>query len=232
MVHQVRKYSKAKKIFLVFIMIIVCFAAYVEIVNLKSKNMTYRQKVLKAVYPLWMWYGKIRGKNNLVLKGDKEASQSFYSLSAEKNNGTQLNFEELRGKKVLIVNTASDCGYTNQYNDLQELSEKYASTLVVLGFPANDFKQQEKRSDAEIAEFCKLNFGVSFPLMKKTVVIKSSAQHPVFKWLTDSSLNGWNYKQPSWNFCKYLVDEKGRLKNYFGATISPLSKEVIKAIGE
>jgi glutathione peroxidase len=101
---------------------------------------------------------------------------------------------------------------------------------MVLGFPANDFKEQEKGSDEEIARFCKVNFGVSFPLMKKSSVIRSSQQNPVFQWLTDSSKNGWSNKQPSWNFSKYLVNEEGVLTNYFGPTISPMSRDVLNAI--
>jgi len=214
------------------VLLVAGLAVYVEIVNRNSKNMTYRQKVLKAVYPLWMWYQKISGKNVLVLKEDKEPKQSFYSLKSTLNSGKEFDFNSLKGKKVLIVNTASNCGYTNQYNALQDLSVKYPGKLVVLGFPANDFKQQEQGSDEEIAQFCKVNFGVTFPLMKKTVVLRKDGQHPVYQWLTDPTKNGWNTKQPSWNFGKYLVDEEGRLVNYFGSTISPLSKQVFKAIEE
>jgi len=130
----------------------------------------------------------------------------------------------------LLVNTASDCGYTDQYAGLQKLSEKFEDKLVVIGFPANDFKQQEKGTDKEILEFCKANYGVSFPLMQKSSVLHSATQNPVYKWLTDSSLNGWNNKPPSWNFTKYVVDENGVLTNYFGPSISPLSKAVIKSI--
>jgi glutathione peroxidase len=101
---------------------------------------------------------------------------------------------------------------------------------MVLGFPSNDFKQQEKGTDAEIAEFCRQNFGVTFPLMQKSVVIKSENQNPVFQWLTDSSKNGWNDKQPSWNFSKYLVDENGALINFFGPSVSPLSSNLLKAV--
>ena len=95
------------------------------------------------------------------------------------NNGTIFDFSSLKGKKVMLVNTASDCGYTDQYEALQKLSEEYKDKLIVIGFPANDFKQQEKGSDEEIAQFCKLNFGVTFPLMKKTVVIKTAEQNEV-----------------------------------------------------
>jgi glutathione peroxidase len=132
----------------------------------------------------------------------------------------------------MLVNTASDCGYTDQYEALQKLSEECKDRLVVIGFPANDFKQQEKGSDEEIAQFCKLNFGVTFPLMKKSVVKKDPQQNEVFKWLTDSTMNGWNNKPPSWNFAKYIVNEEGILTNYFGSSISPAGKDIKKAIGD
>jgi glutathione peroxidase len=222
---------RLKKILLVLLVLIASFAVYVEVANRNSRNMNYRQKVLKAIYPVWMWWTKMRGKNvtELVNK-DQQPPVSFYTLKAVKNNGDTLDFGSLKGKKILLVNTASDCGYTNQYADLQKLYEKYNDRLVILGFPANDFKEQEKGSDAEIAAFCKVNFGVTFPLMQKSSVKRSANQHPVYQWLTDSTRNGWNNKPPAWNFAKYLVDEEGRLTNYFGSSIPPLSQELIKAI--
>ncbi|MBS1510891.1 MAG: glutathione peroxidase [Bacteroidetes bacterium] len=192
--------------------------------------MTYRQKVLKAVYPAWMWFTKLTGKNSQQLAGKKDPQVSFYTLNSTLNNGSSYSFDSLKGKKVLLVNTASNCGYTNQYDDLQKLYEKYSGKLVVLGFPANDFKEQEKGTDSEIASFCKLNFGVTFPLMQKSVVVHTAQQNPVFTWLTTSAENGWNDKSPSWNFSKYLVNENGILTNYFDPSISPLSDEVITAI--
>lgn len=223
-------YGKLKRIFIVFIVFILTFAVYVEIANRNSKNMTYRQKVLKAVYPVFMWFTRLAGKNIKEISGTKQPPVSFYSLKGVKNNRDTLDFESLKGKKVLLVNTASDCGYTNQYNELQKLSEQYKDQLVVIGFPANDFKEQEKGSNEEIAKFCKLNFGVTFPLMEKSIVIKSAQQNPVYQWLTDSAKNGWNNKPPSWNFTKYIINEKGVLTNYFGSSISPMSNEILKAI--
>jgi glutathione peroxidase len=225
------KYRKLKRLLIVLLLFIAAFAVYVEVANRNTKNMTYRQKVLKAVYPAFMWINKLTGSNTKKLANEgKTPVIPFYSLQALLNNGDILDFASLQGKKVLLVNTASDCGYTNQYNDLQALAERYKDKLVVLGFPANDFKEQEKGTDAEIAKFCKANFGISFPLMKKTVVIKSAEQNPVFQWLTDSAKNGWNNKFPSWNFSKYLVNEKGILTNYFGPSVSPMSEEVKQAI--
>ena len=159
-----------------------------------------------------------------------QPAESFYSLSTQLNNGTELKFDSLRGKKVLLVNTASNCGYTNQYDDLQKLFEQQRGNLMVIGFPANDFKEQEKGNDEEIAQFCKINFGVTFPLAKKDTVKRGNHQQKVFRWLTDKAKNGWNNKQPSWNFSKYLVDEQGVLTHYFDAAISPLGEEVSNAI--
>lgn len=224
------KYRKFKRASIVFIAFIAAFALYVEIANRNSKNMTYRQKVLKAIYPVLMWWGKLTGKNTKELSGTKQPPVSFYSLKGILNNGDTLDFASLKGKKIMLVNTASDCGYTNQYTDLQKLSEQYKDRLVVLGFPANDFKEQEKGSNEAIAEFCKKNYGVSFPLMQKSKVIKSPQQNPVYQWLTDSTKNGWNNKPPAWNFTKYIINEEGVLTNFFGSSISPMSRDVEKAI--
>jgi len=212
-------------------MLFITFGGYVFIVTANTKNMTIRQRVLKAIYPAWMWYTKLKGRNVTKLSNDKiQPSVSFYSLKTIANNGSEVDLAQYKGKKILLVNTASDCGYTDQYDDLQKLFEQNKDKLVVLGFPANDFKHQEKGTDEEIAQFCKLNYGVTFPLMKKSVVIKNSEQNQVFKWLTDSTQNGWNTKPPSWNFAKYLVNENGILTNYFGSSVSPLSDEVLNAI--
>lgn len=193
--------------------------------------MTARQRFLKLVYPLFMWFSGKKGINTGNFSNDKAApAVSFYTLSDTANNGTAFDFKQLKGKKVMLVNTASNCGYTGQYDDLQKLSEQYKDKLVVLGFPANDFKEQEKGTDEEIASFCRINFGVTFPLMKKSRVVKGEGQNKVFDWLTDPAKNGWNNKQPSWNFCKYIVDEQGKLIHYFGSTIEPLGKEISAAV--
>ena len=226
------KYSKLKRVLIVLLVFTGAFIVYVEIVNRNSKKMTYRQKVLKAVYPALMWFSKLAGSNTKELTGTQQPPVSFHSLKVILNNGDTLNFESLKGKKVLLVNTASDCGYTNQYNDLQKLSDEYRGKLIVVGFPANDFKEQEKGTDKDIAAFCKKNYGITFPLAQKSVVIKSPAQNPIFQWLTDSAKNGWNDKPPSWNFSKYLVNEEGVLTNYFGSSISPTGKDITEAINK
>jgi len=223
---------KLKRVAIVLIIVIIALATYVEIINRNSKQMTYRQKVLKTIYPAWMWYAKLRGKNITELSNVQKPPVSIYSLKGVLNNGIPFDFSTLQGKKVLLVNTASDCGYTKQYDELQKLYEENKDKLVVIGFPANDFKEQEKGTDEEIAQFCKLNFGVTFPLMQKSTVIRSPQQNIIFQWLTDSLKNGWNNKAPSWNFAKYLVNEEGVLTNYFGSSISPGSKDIQDAVNK
>lgn len=197
-----------------------------------STSMNVKQKIAKALYPLLMRVTKLLGKNNKIMKNEQDVIPpgSVYDLRLTLNNGDTLALSALQGRKILLVNTASDCGYTNQYEELQKLYDQYKDKLVIIGFPANDFHEQEKGSDEEIAQFCKLNFGVTFLLAKKSVVIKSPGQHPVFAWLTHKTQNGWNEQAPSWNFSKYLVNERGVLTHYFDPSVSPLSKVVISAI--
>ena len=215
------------------LLLAVSFLIYVEIVNRNTHHMTYRQKFLKAVYPVWIWFTKITGTNTQHAVNEKAApSVSFYSLQNKLNDGSEFDFNALKGKKVLLVNTASDCGYTNQYADLERLYRQYQSQLLILAFPANDFKEQEKGDDASIASFCKMNYGINFPLMQKSVVIKTASQNPVFKWLTDASLNGWNNEAPNWNFCKYLVDENGKLTHVWGPSVVPFAPDIINAINQ
>ncbi|OYW79960.1 MAG: glutathione peroxidase [Sphingobacteriia bacterium 28-36-52] len=185
--------------------------------------MTWKQSILKAAYPIIMFMGKLTGqsKNSLLNKDQVKPIDSFYDLQAVKNNGDTLHFSELKGKKVLLVNTASDCGYTGQYEELEQLHQLYGDRLVVIGFPANDFKDQEKKSDVDIAAFCKVNYGVSFQLMKKGQVIKGAQQQPVYVWLTDPIKNGWCNKEPDWNFSKYLINENGLLEGYYSQWVSP-----------
>ncbi len=226
------RYGKLKGILVVLFILITIFTVFVEAVNHNSKNMTGRQKILKAVYPLLLWATNLKNKNTKMLVNDKNLKplQSLYDLKVSLNNGDSLPLSSLKGKKILFVNTASDCGYTPQYNDLEALYEANKDKLVVIGFPANDFGEQEKGDDEKIAHFCKVNFGVTFPLAKKSTVIKSPEQNIIFKWLTDAQLNGWSNQQPKWNFTKYLVNENGTLLGYFDSSVSPDSEEIKKAL--
>jgi len=194
--------------------------------------MTPRQKILKFLYPLFVLINKTNKRHNKILYNEKNVApaNSIYELSVQLNNGGIESLSKYRNKKILFVNTASDCGYTNQYEALESLYEKNADKLVIIGFPANDFKEQEKGSDEEIAQFCKINYGVTFALAKKSTVRKSDQQNEVFRWLSDKNKNGWLDRAPQWNFSKYLVNEHGRLTHYFEPAVEPLAKELVEAI--
>ena len=193
--------------------------------------MTIRQKLLQLVYPIFKFFS-----NNKILAGKIKENKngiapsiSFYSLSSNLNNGASFSFENLKGCKVLIVNTASNCGYTAQYEELETLHQQYQNTLKIIAFPANDFKEQEKATDEAIAQFCKINYGISFTLMKKTKVVGNNPNE-VFEWLSNEQLNGWCNQQPVWNFCKYLINEEGKLTHFFGPAVAPLSSSIINEI--
>lgn len=217
---------------IVVVALLVSAFTYYTIVNRNSKDMSVKQKILKAVYPVFTSVTRLFGKNSEVLLNTEHIRPAvpLYDLSVKLNSGSELHLKDLAGKKILLVNTASDCGYTGQYDELQQLQTRFAGKLQIIGFPANDFSEQEKGSDEQIMQFCKLNYGITFPLSVKSVVVKSPEQHPVFSWLSDRSRNGWNDKTPSWNFSKYLVDEEGVLTHYFDPSVSPLGSEVINAI--
>lgn len=195
--------------------------------------MTWRQSLFKTFYPIIMLPGKLFGgySKGLLNKKQMQPIHSFYELQVTLNNGATLHLETLKGKKLLLVNTASDCGYTGQYAELEALYKQYKDKgLVIIGFPANDFKQQEQRDDAAIAEFCKITYGVSFLLAKKSSVIKGADQNPVFQWLSNASLNGWNEQEPTWNFCKYIVSENGVLEAFFPQGVSPMDDGILKIL--
>ena len=192
--------------------------------------MTLRQRILRTIYPLIISGNKLSNKNNKVYFNQHLVQPNIpvYNIGFEMNNGLVENLSRYKGKKILIVNTASDCGYTNQYEALQKLYDQYK--IAIIAFPSNDFKQQEKRTDEAIAEFCKKNYGISFLLAKKSVVLKKAEQNKIFEWLSNKTKNGWLDKAPSWNFCKYLINEKGMLTHYFEAGVEPLSNDIIAAI--
>lgn len=195
--------------------------------------MTIKQRMMQAAYPIVMWLSSFKNKATKIKTNTSMLlpAEPIYSFKADLIKENKFLMASLQGKKILFVNTASDCGFTNQYEELEQLYKKYEGRLVVLGFPSNDFQQQESGSNETIASFCKLIFGISFPMMKKSVVIKSNTQNEVFNWLSDAHKNGWNNQAPSWNFCKYLVNEDGVLTHYFDSAVSPMSTEVFEAIG-
>ena len=186
-------------------------------------------------YSLFMFLSSCIGMNNEVKNKPTDSkllltpSSSIYSIPVTTLDGKPFDLSTLKGKKILIVNTASKCGYTPQYEELEKLHQKYGSKLAILGFPCNDFGGQESGTADEIATFCKKNYGVTFQMFEK-VVIKGANKHPLYSWLTDPAQNGWNSQAPGWNFCKYLINEKGELIKYFGSSVNPLSKEIAEAL--
>ena len=154
-------------------------------------------------------------------EGILDNKNSFYALSADNINGEPISMNTFKDKKILVVNVASQCGYTPQYEGLQNLYETYGDSLVVLGFPSNDFMWQEPGNNTEIKTFCQRTYGVTFPMFAK-IHVKGRKQHPLYTWLSDSTMNGWNHENPSWNFNKYLLDERGKLLEKFGSSIEPL----------
>jgi len=222
--------SFVKRTMLVLLGMMFFLFIYVMIDNRNSKGMTLRQKFLKTVYPIFIKFGN---RNKVIIANlQTDAPASFYNLKSVLNNGELYSFEQLKGKKVLIVNTASDCGYTPQYEELQHLYEKYKDILEILAYPSNDYKEQEKGNNDDIASFCKKNYGITFPLMQKTNTKKSESQDSVYQWLTDIKKNGWNEKSPKWNFSKYLVNEKGQLTHYFDPAVSPNDDSFLRAIAQ
>lgn len=154
-------------------------------------------------------------------------SQSgFYDFKVKTLEGEEFDFSSLKGKKVMIVNTASKCGFTPQYKELQELYEQYQDDFVVIGFPSNDFAHQEPGSSSDIRQFCNDKYGVKFPIMEK-VSVKGDNMAPVYKWLTSKNLNGKMDSDVKWNFQKYLIDENGMLIEVIAPKEKPNSERVI-----
>jgi len=162
-----------------------------------------------------------------VPKGD--VPKSIYDFKVASLDGKTLDFSKYKGKKILIVNTASECGNTPQYSDLEKLSEKYKDKLVIVGFPANNFGAQEPGSNQEIAAFCKKNYSVTFPMAAK-ISVKGDDMAPIYHWLTEKKYNGYMDSEVKWNFQKYLINEKGELVAMFAHKMNPMNNEIIAAI--
>lgn len=159
-----------------------------------------------------------------------ETKGSLYDFKPLSIEGKEIDLKQYKGKKVVIINVASKCGYTPQYADWQKFHEDHGNDVAILGFPANNFMSQEPGNSEEIATFCERNYGVTFQLFRKLDVIGAN-QHPLFQWLSSKELNGWNDKAPTWNFCKYIVNEEGAVTHFFASGIKPDSPEFTKAIG-
>jgi glutathione peroxidase len=150
----------------------------------------------------------------------QEIPASVYDFKMKSLTGKEVDFSQYLGKNLLIVNTASKCGYTYQYEGLQKLHEQYGDRVTVLGFPANNFLWQEPGSNSNIEEFCQVNYGVTFPMFEK-ISVKGFNQHPLFAWLQMKS-----GRKPSWNFCKYLIDKSGNVTAFFDSNVEPLDKQI------
>ena len=195
---------------------------------IKTFTITAGMIIFLAIGTAFLLVGFSAKKSDDSSKKSKAIS-SFYDLKATSIDGEEISFKKYKGKKVLIVNTASSCGYTYQYEGLQKLNDIYGKDVEILGFPANDFLFQERGSDAEIADFCEKNYGVTFQMFSK-ITTKGRNQSPVYTWLTNKDLNGWNEKKPTWNFCKYLIDENGNLVEFFDKSVEPMSKEITELL--
>jgi glutathione peroxidase len=165
----------------------------------------------------------------LILTGLFGLVTSIYQFKVTSLDGGVIDFSKFKGKKILVVNTASQCGNTPQYSELEKLYEEHKNSLVIVGFPANNFGGQEPGSNTEIKEFCKKNYGVSFPMAEK-VSVKGDDIHPLFKYLV-SEAEKMGEKDPiKWNFTKFLIDENGKLVKVFHNKVLPLSDDVVTAI--
>jgi len=156
--------------------------------------------------------------------------KSLYDFKVKDIEGKEFDFSTLRGKKVLIVNVASKCGLTPQYQFLQQLYDEYKNrNFIIIGFPSNNFKEQEPGTNEQIKQFCTLNYGVTFPLMDKVDVIGKN-KAPIYKWLTEKGVNGKLDAEVQWNFQKFMIDEKGQIVDFVAPKESPLSDKIIKWI--
>ena len=156
----------------------------------------------------------------IVLLLLKPTDMTFYDFELKGIDGKKVDLNAYKGKKVLVVNVASRCGYTPQYEDLQQLHEQFGNKLVVLGFPANDFGGQEPGSNEDIVEFCQTNYGVRFQLFEK-ISVTGKDRHPLYEWLEKQS-----GKAPNWNFCKYLISEKGEVLAFYPSAVNPLDEQI------
>ena len=164
-----------------------------------------------------------------VTSGPGAISRSVYPFAPSSITGQPVNLSQYRGRKILIVNTASHCGFTPQYAQLEQLWQQYGNRVVVLGFPCNQFGGQEPGNDSTINAFCTQSYGVTFPMFSRINVNAPSAA-PLYQFLTDRTRNGYTNERPSWNFCKYLIDENGKLIGYYPSAVAPMSPTLISAI--
>lgn len=169
---------------------------------------------------------KSTNNNNMDNTAPADSVTSIHKFSVKALDGTTINFADFKGKKILIVNTASECGYTPQYKDLQALYEKYKEKLVIVGFPANNFGGQEPGTATEIKAFCTKNYGVTF-IMADKISVKGDDMAPIYQWLTQKSQNGVLDASIKWNFNKFLLNEKGEIIAKFDSGTKPMGDDIV-----
>jgi len=179
------------------------------------------KKILFACMSLVFFSFMIPASNSNMTK-----ASSIYQFKVSSLDGGTIDFSKFKGKKILVVNTASKCGFTPQYAQLEELYKKFGDKLVIIGFPANNFASQEPGSNEDIKAFCTKNYGVTFPMAAK-VSVKGDDIAPIYKWLTEKSENGVMDADIKWNFTKFLLDEHGVLLTKFDSKVTPLSDEIL-----
>lgn len=176
---------------------------------------------------MMIFFSSILAGLSLHMAVSAQDQTSFYDFQVTDINGKTFDMASLKGRKVLVVNTASKCGFTPQYADLQRLYEEYSDRgLVIIGFPANNFLREEPGDNQEIKTFCQVNYGVTFPMMSK-ISVRGKDMHPLYKWLTRKELNGVMNSRVSWNFQKYLIDENGRIAGVVKPRVNPYSDKII-----
>ena len=161
------------------------------------------------------------------LKAQSNQMKNFHDFKVTTIDGSEYDLAQLKGKKVLVVNTASKCGHTPQYEDLQKLFETYGGDdFTIIGFPANNFMGQEPGTNKQIKEFCTINYGVTFPMMAK-ISVKGKDMHPLYEWLTEAEKNGKMDSKVKWNFQKYLIDENGNLVDFAAPGVKPFDDKIL-----
>jgi glutathione peroxidase len=180
---------------------------------------------MKLPYSILVFFSSCFGfKAEVKNVQQSDTITSFYDLSITDIDGQPIDLKSMKGKSIMIVNTASKCGFTPQFEELEAFYKKYKDQAYVIGVPCNDFGGQDPGSETEIKSFCQRNYGVTF-LMTEKMTIKENPS-PLYKWLTTKSDNGWNEQKPGWNFCKYIISPEGKLVAFYGSAVKPLSEEI------
>lgn len=183
---------------------------------------------LSSAFLFWTCNPREIQHRPLSLNNNVGNMKSFYDFKMRSLEGVEVDFSQYKGKKIVVMNVASECGYTPQYAKWEAFYESNKDKVVVLGFPCNQFGGQESGTHEEIKSFCQKNYGVTFPIFEK-IDVRGNNKAPLYVWLTTKSENGWCDKTPGWNFCKYLISEKGELMDFFASGIEPENPEFQKA---